>query len=383
MLILQAMMPLFFLTVFLLLIYGLFFQYYHAWWTTVPEQTASAIQGTLKVSVIVPARNEAANIGECLTCILAQDYPKHLLEIIVADDASEDDTPRLVQEMAAAHSCIHYLRIEAGEMSAAPKKQALATAIEQATGELVVTTDADCVMGPRWVSSLVQQYVSTGQVFIAAPVQIRDTRSLLSRFQALDFLTMQGITAAVVYRKVLNMCNGANLAYSKVAFEAVGGFNDIDHIASGDDMLLMQKMAKRFPGAIGYCKSKDAIVVTAPASSWKAFYRQRIRWASKARHYRQPAMFWVLLHVYCTNLALLSLLVMSFRYPLSLMYFVLLCATKFLMEVVFVKPVAQFFRQEKLLPWLLWLQPLHIVYIVVAGLMAQLTGYEWKGRKLK
>lgn len=376
------MMPLFFLTVFLLLAYGLFFQYYHAWWLAVPEQKPALQTGTVKVSVVIPARNEAGNIGHCLSCILAQDYPNHLLEIIVADDASEDGTARIVQEMAAKNPVIHYLRIEAGENSAAPKKRALAAAITHASGELIVTTDADCSMGPRWISSLVQQHVSTGQVFIAAPVQIRETGSMLSRFQALDFLTMQGITAAVVHRNLLNMCNGANLAYSKASFDAVGGFNDIDHIASGDDMLLMQKMAERFRDGIGYCKSKEAIVSTTAAPNWKAFYRQRIRWASKARHYRQPAMFWVLLHVYCTNLALLSLLFMSFKYPLSLMYFVLLCATKFLMEVVFVKPVAQFFQQEKLLPWLLWLQPLHIVYIVVAGLMAQLTGYEWKGRKL-
>lgn len=383
MLILQAMMPLFFVTVFLLLAYGLFFQYYHAWWNAVPEQKPSAQINTLKISVVIPARNEAGNIGHCLSCIVAQDYPRQLVEIIVADDASEDDTARIVLEMAATHPCIRYLRIDAGENAAAPKKRALATAIGQASGELIITTDADCAMGPRWISRLVQQHVSTGQVFIAAPVQIKDTGSILSRFQALDFLTMQGITAAVVHRKLLNMCNGANLAYSKAAFDAVGGFNDIDRIASGDDMLLMQKLAERFPDAIGYCKSKDAIVATAPAPNWKAFYRQRVRWASKARHYKQPAMFWVLLHVYCTNFALLCLLLMSFKYPLSLMYFVLLCATKFLMEVIFVKPVAQFFQQEKLLPWLLWLQPLHIVYIVVAGLMAQLTGYEWKGRRLK
>ncbi|GAC1448126.1 MAG: hypothetical protein NVSMB7_09350 [Chitinophagaceae bacterium] len=81
-----------------------------------------------------------------------------------------------------------------------------------ASGELIVTTDADCIAGPGWLGSIAAYYNQSKNIFIAAPVKIKDGASLLSKFQALDFLTMQGITGAAVFKHFHNMCNGANLA---------------------------------------------------------------------------------------------------------------------------------------------------------------------------
>ena len=84
--------------------------------------------------------------------------------------------------------------------------------------------------------------------FIAAPVKIVPNGSAISVFQTLDFISLQGITAAAAHKNLYPMCNGANLAYTRKAFNDVGGFADIDHIASGDDMLLMKKIQFDFPG---------------------------------------------------------------------------------------------------------------------------------------
>src|ERR1700741_4803978 len=111
----------------------------------------------------------------------------------------------------------------------------------------------------------------------------------------MDFLVLQGITGASVTKKIHSMCNGANLAYEKKIFYEVNGFAGIDHIASGDDMLLMHKIAKIYPGRIGYLKSTEAIVNTQPMATWPDFFNQRIRWASKATHYNDKRIFWVLL----------------------------------------------------------------------------------------
>ena len=73
----------------------------------------------------------------------------------------------------------------------------------------------------------------------------------------MDFMVLQGITGAVVYKNNLSMCNGANLAYEKKAFYEVNGFAGIDHIASGDDMLLMHKIWKKYPDRVHYLKSKE------------------------------------------------------------------------------------------------------------------------------
>src|SRR5438552_106784 len=138
-------------------------------------------------------------------------------------------------------------------------------------------------------------------VFIAAPVVLQNNSSVLQIFQAMDFLVLQGITAASVYKQFHSMCNGANLAYEKKAFEEVNGFESIDHIASGDDMLLMHKIRKKFPGRLNYLKSKKVIVSTQPMKTWKEFLNQRTRWASKARFYDDKRIFFVLLLVYLFN----------------------------------------------------------------------------------
>lgn len=109
-------------------------------------------------------------------------------------------------------------------------------------------------------------------------------------FQYIDFVSLQGITAASVSAGFHAMCNGANLAYRKDVFYRVNGFKGIDNIASGDDMLLMNKIKHEFPNAIGFLFSKDAIVSTSPMPDWKAFFNQRIRWASKADKYKDKTV---------------------------------------------------------------------------------------------
>ena len=107
------------------------------------------------------------------------------------------------------------------------------------------------------------------------------------------------------------MGNGANMAYSKSAFNEVGGFSGIDNIASGDDMLLVHKISQRYPGRIAYAFTNEAMVETDPEPDLKSFLRQRIRWASKAAKYEDKRIFRVLLLVYAANLSLFILMCMS------------------------------------------------------------------------
>ncbi|MEO6316001.1 MAG: glycosyltransferase [Chitinophagaceae bacterium] len=375
----------FYIAVALLLVYGILFQFYSSWWKDAADFAVPAIptSPSLEISVIIPARNEAANIIACLQSICLQNYPKHLFQIVVVDDSSTDNTFELANGMAGDGVSITCTRLPPVAKNIAPKKRAIEAGIALATGDLIVTTDADCTAEPGWLQAIAAYHFQTKNVFIAAPVKIKDGASLLSKFQALDFLTMQGITAAAVSRRFHNMCNGANLGYEKKIFYEVGGFAGIDNIASGDDMLLMNKVAEQYPQQLGFIKSPAAIVTTLPAAGWKEFFQQRIRWASKATHYKQRGIFMVLLLVYLTNLFIFCFLLMAFWQKFALLLFLLLCIAKFFMELFFVKEVAGFFKQQYLLPWLFWLQPLHIIYIVFSGFLGQFKSYEWKGRRLK
>ena len=378
-------MIVFYIAIALLATYGILFQYYSSCWHKVPaaETKQTLLTPATKISVIIAARNEAATIGACLSSICRQNYPRQLFQVIIIDDASTDATVAAVNNTDHAGVQVICYSLPPMAVNPAPKKRAIEKGIFLASGDLIITTDADCLAQPDWLLSLANWHQYTQQVFIAAPVKIQVQNSLLSKFQALDFLTMQGITAAAVSRQFHNMCNGANLAYKKSVFYEVEGFTGIDHIASGDDMLLMTKIVNKYPGRAGFLKAPEAIITTAPADSWKAFLQQRIRWASKATHYHQPKIFFVLLLVYLTNLFIFCFLLLGFFQPFAWLLFVFLCITKFFMELFFVQDVARFFNQQRLVRWLFILQPLHILYIVLSGFLGQVGTYQWKGRKLK
>jgi hypothetical protein len=247
---------------------------------------------------------------------------------------------------------------------------------------LIVTTDADCWFHPDWLATIAGFHQETGAKFIAAPVRIAATHSFLSIFQTLDFITLQGITGAAVYKRFHSMCNGANLAYEKNAFYEVEGFKDIDSIPSGDDMLLMHKIYKKYPGQVFFLKNRHAIVSTGPETSWESFVNQRVRWASKADKYDDKRIFWVLLLVYMMNLLFLGLLLASWWNSWYLWLLLILIVVKTIVEFPFVQSVAGFFGQQQLMVYFPVLQPFHILYTVVIGWLGKFGSYRWKERKI-
>jgi cellulose synthase/poly-beta-1,6-N-acetylglucosamine synthase-like glycosyltransferase len=262
------------------------------------------------------------------------------------------------------------------------KKIAIETGISHSSGELIVCTDADCRMGPDWIRILVAAYEKDSLQFIAAPVKIIPGGTALSVFQTLDFISLQGITGAAVCKNLYPMCNGANLAYSRKAYDAVGGFAGIDHIASGDDMLLMKKIQAHFPGNSGYIKDQRVIVSTGPAENIRAFLNQRIRWASKISHYKHPATFLTLALVYLVNACLVLLFISCFFYG-HWRWLLMFIAFKTISEYFFVSKVAAFFQQQSLMKYFPLCQPFHILYTVIAGSFGSFGKYEWKNRKVK
>lgn len=340
-----------------------------------PEQSAT------QFTVIIPARNEAANIKACVDSILNQDYPAAAFEIIVIDDFSEDDTAFIVHALSQQYPQLRLLKLadhcKDGD-TLAYKKKAIEIAVAQAKGDWILTTDADCIVPPRWLL-LYNAYIHQHQpCFVAAPVMFIKTAGILNQFQVLDFLALQGITAAAVGAGKHSMSNGANLGFEKAAFIAVGGYQGVDHIASGDDMFLMHKMKQTLHKPVGYLFHPDAIVLTAAMDTWKGFIMQRIRWASKARYYDDHSITMVLTLVYFFNLSFICLALMG-----SWSTLLIALAFKTFFELFFLDPVAKFFQMQPELKYFVFYQPIHIVYNIAAGLFGQLKTYSWKGRKVK
>ena len=369
----------------------LIISYRQSWLKAESYQPENRNQNTTLITVVIPARNEEKNIGHCIESILLQTYPIQLFEVIIVDDNSIDSTSAIVNSFTQKNISLIKLSDFAGnENLNSYKKKAIETAISLATGNLIVTTDADCIVQPEWLKTIASYYENTGSVFIAAPVVYADVlpddselKKFFKIFQSLDFMALQGITGASVYKKIHNMCNGANLAYEKKTFYEVNGFEGIDNIASGDDMLLMHKIQKKYPDKIRYLKSTNVIVQTQQSETIKEFINQRIRWASKADRYPDFKITVVLILVYCLNAWIVFIAVYCFFYPKAFYLFLLLFAVKITVELFFLFPVVKFFRKQKLLWWFISSQPFHIIYILIAGWLGKFGSYTWKERKVK
>lgn len=370
------------LSLLLLIPYAMLLLLYRYWWNKqAPLQVPATFQPTTSFSILIPARNEAENISACLRSIQQLNYPAHLFEVIVVDDFSEDATVSIINQSAGVK--LIQLKETLNEKINSYKKKAIEVGVELATGDFIVTTDADCTVPKNWLHNFAFIVQQQPTVFVAAPVAMKEESSAIKLFQSLDFLTLQGITAASVGAGFHSMCNGANLCYSKEAFYKVDGFKNVDHIASGDDMLLMHKLYKQYPTQVQYCKAVDSIVLTNPVETVGEFFRQRIRWASKADQYDDKRIFWVLLLVYLLNVFFVVLFVAAFFNSSLWMLFAGSLFFKIVVELIFLLPVATFFQKEKLLLWFPLAQPFHIVYTVIAGWLGKFGSYEWKGRKVK
>ena len=366
------------IVILLFICYSALIIYYWQSWRSIPDYVCSGKTAQTKISVIIPARNEEENIGNLLRALQEQFYPKEFFEIIVVDDHSNDATATIVQQF----SFVKLLQLKDDNINAY-KKKAIEIGIAAATGELIVTTDADCLPTREWLKTIAAFKEEKQAVLIVAPVVFENDTSFLQIFQTLDFLTLQGITGASVYKNIHSMCNGANLAYERKVFYKVNGFSGVGHVASGDDMLLMHKIWKKYPQQVHYLKSKDTIVTTQPMKTWNTFFNQRIRWASKAKYYDDKRIFFVLLLVYLFNLSFGVLLVAGYWYHKYWLLLIGLWFGKTIIEFLFVNSIATFFNKQNMMKYFFFFQPLHIFYTIISGLFGQIGKYEWKGRKVR
>jgi cellulose synthase/poly-beta-1,6-N-acetylglucosamine synthase-like glycosyltransferase len=350
------------------------------------------------LSVIIPVRNEAENILFLLQDLEKQTYPKEQFEVIIADDDSTDDTLkiiRLFQENATINLIIN--RLPPKTNNASPKKRAIDSSIQLAKGKLITTTDGDCRVGERWIETITNFQAKTEAYLVSGAVTFfenydinkkslirRITHSLIEKAQIIEFGSLVGSGACAMFIQKPNMCNGANLTYLKSVFYEVGGFAGNENLASGDDEFLMHKVAAKYPEKVYFLKSQDVIVETHAHDSWKSFYNQRKRWASKWQHYNNWQTTALAVFIFLANFILL----LAFSYWLLALIpakaLLVILFLKFSAEFVFLSLIACFLRKKYLI-WLIpFIQIIYPFYVVFFGLVAQgKSEYIWKGRKLR
>jgi len=338
-----------------------------------------------KISVIIPVRNEEENIGNCLMDLYRQDYPSKQMEIVVVNDASTDRTEEIVKEFAVSHPDFLLQLIRTGFMAndKAFKKHSIRSGIEASSGDLVVTTDADTRSGSGWISSMAGFYEQVHPKMILGPVAFHEEGSFFERLQSLEFAGLMAATAGSCTAGFPLMCNGANLAFKRSAYEATRSSRDDFRYPSGDDLFLMMKIRKKYGAkSVKFLFSEDAIILTKAQKTAAGFFSQRIRWVSKSRGYPDRVVSAVAIVTYLFNLLLLAALVMGI-FNLHLFVFSLtLLAIKMFLEFPLVCRILVLFRKTKLLSLYPLIQVINLAYVSAIGFLGNLVPYKWKGRRI-
>ncbi|MFW5628239.1 MAG: glycosyltransferase [Candidatus Cloacimonadaceae bacterium] len=333
-----------------------------------------------RVSVVVIARNEAHNLLQLMTCLISQDYPKELYEIIIGDDDSEDNTEEVIQKFIDQGHNIRYFRSLGREEAISPKKLALSRAITMAEGEIILTTDADCIVPQGWISSMISHFtddVSMVAGYSRTYLKDWDKAPMVQKYEHLDFaLTYMVLGGGYTLGKSW-ACIGQNMAYRKSAWEDVGGFEKIMHLISGDDVNLMQLMRRKGHKII-FNFSAKSFTYTHPVQSWKQFVNQRSRWASNMKYQLKfnPEFFFILFSMACLYWG--SIILMFINLKLGLAVF----AYRIIIEHIMIAYTRKHFgvsgRMLRFYPFWVIIQTFMLVFTMVLG---SLGLFVWHGKR--
>ncbi len=355
------------------------------WLKTPHQNTKKDVPDTIGVSVVVAVRNESKSMRKCVESILNQKYAQDLVEVFVVDDFSTDDTLNILKEYENRIQLIELKNIlPADRAHHANKKQAISYAVEQAKFPLILCGDGDCIYGELWIKSMMQYYGKYAKRFISGPVDYFESNTWWSKFLTMDLVSMIGVTAGSIGQKRPVMASGANMLFEKAVFKEVNGYQGNDHVASGDDVFLMQKIFLRDDKAIGFVKNRKAFAFTHPPESFKEFLNQRIRWTSKSGQLADKQVKGVLILNYLFYLiCFISLFVLPWFNWVYLFLGLIVLGLKILIDVLFFKNILAFYNKSHLLKLIFPIELLHIVYVSLMGVLAIFGQYSWKGRQIK
>ena len=356
----------------------LLWKFIHAWDNG--NSPLLLLKETSPVSIIIPVRNEANNIIKTLENVFYQNYPDNLIEVILIDDHSNDNTSELVTT--------HFpevILIE-NDINEIGKKASLTKGINHTSNSIIISLDGDCYPSSNnWLNTLVGSLINSDSLALTAPVILKSNNSIWHNFQALENMGMMLTTAAGYETQLFQLSNGANLIFYKSTFQQVGGFKGNEHRASGDDMYLFEKIELEHPGKTGFIKSSEAAVITKPSNTLNEYINQRIRWGTKNKSLKNNNLKLVLGFVFLFNLLLVCSLILLPFVPFPLVMAILLSwLVKINIDYFMLKKAAEFFKQSNILQSYWTSIFIYPFMISITGLLSIFKStYIWKERKME
>ncbi len=343
------------------------------------EDAISEFIPTEKISIIIPFRNETNKLITCLKGIIEQDYPKELLEIILVDDNSEDTSKQVANDFLRYNN-IPYLLIDLKKYNLCGKKNAIETAVSKASGSIMVTRDADTFTSNHlWLNTLAFQFKEWDIDLVLGPV-ILSGSSFIQTFQQLENMAITCIGYAFAKNKLPFVCSGANLAYKKESFLKVNPYKNNKHIASGDDMFLLQSFIDE-EFKISTTKNINSIVYSNAETSISSFVNQRLRWASKTKNLHIKTAWFVGAILFLTNIMLLIMMFSWFFGSVNYKFCLFALIYKCIIELLLLFLGGIMYKQKLNFAFYLPAFMANIFYVPAISLISVVVKPIWKGRK--
>lgn len=334
------------------------------------------------ISIIVPFRNEEKNIRDVYANLSNQNYPEVKYEIIFVNDSSDDNSLKILQSLPQKENVKIY-SVESNYSVNAHKKRAISFGISESKGDIIVTTDADCIHKADWLKNLLK-YFDEQTGFVSGPVEFCREQSLFSKIQRLEFAGLVITGAGLIGAGNPIICNAANIAYRRNVFSSVGGFENQMNLSSGDDELLMQKIYKDTNYKIKFALDRNAIVSTKANKTLGDLFAQRKRWASKGMFYADNLLIVKLVLIYLFYLSLIIQPILAITVSkIFLFTFLFSIFTKLLLEFILLKKGISSLFDAEILRLFFIAELFQVPYIIISGLAGVFGNYDWKGRKIK
>ncbi len=329
------------------------------------------------VTVLIPARNEEKNIGNCLDSIMMLDYPEDKLEVIVIDDHSDDETAKIAAEKIRGVDNFRLVRLSEVENAGTGKIGGLIEGYKMAAGEIVFQTDADCKVPPTWIKTVLKEFtdktgVVGGLTFLKSK---RDT--LFSKIQSLDWLYLVGVGAGSNRIGFPLSCIGNNIAVRKDAYRNTGGYEAIPFSIT-EDFALFKAIVKSGWKA-RFSVSKDSLVESVPPESLKDLIRQRIRWASGGILQAGSGII-LLTTAFIFHLSVIAGIIIQ----IDPFYWLSAIIISFLADGIFLFAVTKKIAKLNYLAFLPVFEIYYFFYTTAFGVLSPfMRSVTWKGRKIK
>ena len=330
-------------------------------------------------TIVIPFRNEAKNLPKLLESISNLNYPHKMIEIILVDDFSTDNSERICIQWRMKYEHLDTTLLENLHLSYSPKKDAIGRAMPIAKHDWIVTTDADCIVNKNWLLTLDNYIQTNNPEMIVGAVMYRAKNNWFHHFQQLDLMSLQGVTIGSFGIGKPFMCNGANFAYTKKIFSEIGGFGGISDKASGDDVFLLQKAVNTNKEKVHYFKNYDVIVKTKPENDLYKLFMQRVRWAGKSTGYKSSYARFLAIIVLLMNLSLtfaFCLLPFAFlNWKVVLSVFL----TKYIVDYIMLYKSNAYLRKGKFFVPIAS-SVIYPFFSSLVGIYSLFGSFRWKGR---